>query len=254
MKRLLWTLTVALSPALAQFDWLSGLDWGGISQNLNQVGQVLACDPSALARLDFSQPSLVFRAVYKTTKCVLCTTMKMCGFPDDMLYPASWGEILGALRSGRNVMIVGSGAGVEAIVDYLILALSGGGCQNISYGGVPIYTCPPGGIQIPKAFLVTDARTAKRVKEKLQKARDPNLLKVVAVGGERDSPELARVLLGLPLVWAGGKPYLFAPGYATPDRWLWLTFDGPVSGKVALVVNLATQYVASAAQREEEVR
>lgn len=81
-----------------------------------------------------------------------------------------------------------------------------------------------------------------------------NLFKVVGVGGERDSPELARVLLGLPLVWSGGKPYLFAPGYSTPDKWLWLTFDGPVSSKVALVVNIATRYVADAARREEETR
>ncbi|WP_236622584.1 hypothetical protein [Thermus tengchongensis] len=101
MKRLFLTLTVALSPALAQLDWLSKLDWGGISSNLSQVGAVLSCDPSALTRLDFSQPSLVFRGVYKTTKCVLCVTMQMCGFPDDMLYPASWSEVLGKFGSGR---------------------------------------------------------------------------------------------------------------------------------------------------------
>ncbi|WP_236622583.1 hypothetical protein [Thermus tengchongensis] len=111
-------------------------------------------------------------------------------------------------------MIVGSGAGVEALLDYLILALSGGTCQNISYGGVPIYTCPPGGMTISKAFVVTDPATARKVREKLKALKDPNLFKVVAMGGERDSPELARVILGLPLVWAGSTPYLFAPGTA----------------------------------------
>ncbi len=85
-------------PALAQFDWLTRLDWGGISNNLQQVGQVMACDPGSLSRLDFSQPSLVLRGVYKVTKCVLCATLKMCGLPDDMLYPASWGRFRG--RSG----------------------------------------------------------------------------------------------------------------------------------------------------------
>jgi len=253
VKRFFLTLAVALSPALAQFDWLAGLDWGGISNNLQRVGAVLSCDPSALTRLDFSQPSLVFRGVYKTTKCVLCVTLKMCGFPDDMLYPASWGEVLQGFNRG-DIMIVGSGAGVEALVDYLILAARGGTCQNTSYGGVPIYTCPPGGMRITRAYVVTDSGTARRLGDKLKALNDPNLFRVVAVGGERDSPELARVILGLPLVWAGQKPYLFAPGYSTPDRWLWLTFDGPVSSKVALVVNLATRYVADASRREEEVR
>lgn len=253
MKRWLLTAVVALSPALAQFDWLSNLDWGGISNNLQQVGAVMSCNPQALAQLDFSQPSLVFRAVYKVTKCTLCLTLKMCGFPDEMLYPAGWNEVLNGFNRG-DIMIVGSGAGVEAILDYLILVAKGGTCQNISYGGVPIYTCPPGGMKITKAFVVTDSRTARKLKEKLKALQDQNLFKVVGVGGERDSPELSRVLLGLPLVWSGGKPYLFAPGYSTPDRWLWLTFDGPVSSKVALVVNIATRYVADAARREEETR
>lgn len=254
MRKAFLTLLVALTPALAQFDWLSNLDWGGISNNLNKVSQVLSCDPSSLTRLDFSQPSLVLRGVYRVTKCVLCTTLKMCGLPDDMLYPASWGEIQGALSRGQEVMVVGSGAGVEALARYLGLILHGGGCQNISYGGVPIYTCPPGGMQISKAYVVTDTATARKLREKLKGLNDPNLFKVVGVGGERDSPELSRVLLGLPLVWSGGKPYLFAPGYSTPDKWLWLTFDGPVSSKVALVVNIATRYVADAARREEETR
>ncbi|WP_253665613.1 hypothetical protein [Thermus scotoductus] len=89
MKRWMALFAVALVPALAQFDWLSNLDWGGISNNLSKVSQVLSCDPSSLTRLDFSQPSLVLRGVYRVTKCVLCTTLKMCGLPDDMLYPAS---------------------------------------------------------------------------------------------------------------------------------------------------------------------
>lgn len=253
MRRMLVLAVLALSPALAQFDWLSGLDWGGISNNLQQVGAVMSCNPTSLTQLDFSQPSLVFRGVYKVTKCVLCLTLKMCGFPDDMLYPAGWNEVLSGFNRG-DIMIVGSGAGVEAILDYLILIAKGGTCQNISYGGVPIYTCPPGGMQITKAFVVTDTATARKLREKLKGLNDPNLFKVVGVGGERDSPELSRVLLGLPLVWSGGKPYLFAPGYSTPDRWLWLTFDGPVSSKVALVVNIATRYVADAARREEETR
>lgn len=109
-------------------------------------------------------------------------------------------------------------------------------------------------MKITKAFVVTDTATARKLKEKLKALQDQNLFKVVGVGGERDSPELSRVLLGLPLVWSGGKPYLFAPGYSTPDKWLWLTFDGPVSSKVALVVNIATRYVADAAKREEETR
>jgi hypothetical protein len=83
---------LALAPALAQMDWLAGLDWGGISNNLQQVGQVMACDPSGPAQLDFSQPSLVLRGVYRVTKCVLCLTLKMCGLPDDMLYPAAGGR------------------------------------------------------------------------------------------------------------------------------------------------------------------
>ncbi|MFN3369049.1 MAG: hypothetical protein ACK4ZX_06560, partial [Thermus sp.] len=161
MRKAFLTLLVALTPALAQFDWLSNLDWGGISNNLNKVSQVLSCDPSSLAQLDFSQPSLVLRGVYRVTKCVLCTTLKMCGLPDDMLYPTSWGEIQGALSRGQEVMVVGSGAGVEALARYLGLILHGGGCQNISYGGVPIYTCPPGGIRIPKAYIVTDGKTAR---------------------------------------------------------------------------------------------
>ncbi|WP_243027851.1 hypothetical protein [Thermus albus] len=253
MRKALVLALVSLTPALAQFDWLAGLDWGGISNNLQQVGAVLSCNPTSLNSLDFSQPSLVFRTVYKVTKCTLCLTLKMCGFPDDMLYPAGWSEVLQGFNRG-DIMVVGSGSGVEAILDYLILVAKGGGCQNISYGGVPIYTCPPGGMQISKAYVVTDTATAKKLREKLKSLNDPNLFKVVAVGGERDSPELAKVLLGLPLVWSGGKPYLFAPGYSTPDRWLWLTFDGPVSSKVALVVNLATRYVADAARREEEIK
>ncbi|KOX91238.1 hypothetical protein BVI061214_00047 [Thermus aquaticus] len=76
---------------------------------------------------------------------------------------------------------------------------------------------------------------------------------MVGVGGERDAPELSRVLLGLPMVYAG-RPFMFAPGYSTPDRWLWLTFDGPTTDKVLLVLRLATQYAASAAQREEETK
>jgi len=254
VKRWVLPFLVALVPAFAQFDWLAGLDWGGISNNLQQVGQVMACDPSGLSRLDFSQPSLVLRGVYKVTKCVLCTTLKMCGLPDDMLYPAAWGEIQRALASGQEVMVVGSGAGVKALAQYLALILSGGGCQNISYGGVPIYTCPPGGIRIPKAYVVTDGKTAKELTQVANRLPDPNALKVVAVGGERDAPELSRVILGLPMVWAGGRPYLFSPGYATPDRWLWLTFAGPVSDKVALVYRLATGYVVSASRREEEIR
>lgn len=254
MRKAFLTLLVALTPALAQFDWLSNLDWGGISNNLEKVGQVMACDPSSLSRLDFSQPSLVLRGVYKVTKCVLCTTLKMCGLPDDMLYPTSWGEIQGALSRGQEVMVVGSGAGVEALARYLGLILHGGGCQNISYGGVPIYTCPPGGVRIPKAYIVTDGATARYLGQKLKKALEEGTLKVVAVGGERDAPELSRVILGLPMVWAGGRPYLFAPGYSTPDRWLWLTFAGPVSDKVALVARLATSHVVSASRREEELR
>jgi len=254
MKRNLAAFLVALSPALAQFDWLSNLDWGGISNNLNKVSQVLSCDPSSLTQLDFSQPSLVLRGVYRVTKCVLCTTLKMCGLPDDMLFPASWGEIQSALSRGQEVLVVGSGDGVRALGEYLGLVLTGGGCQNISYGGVPIYTCPPGGMRIPRAYIVTDGSTAKALKEKLRRVVEEGALKVVAVGGERDAPELSRVILGLPLVWAGGRPYLFAPGYATPDRWLWLTFAGPVSDKVALVARLATSYVVSASRREEEIR
>ncbi len=254
MRKALVLVAVSLAPALAQFDWLQGLDWGGISNNLQQVGQVMACDPSSLSRLDFSQPSLVLRGVYKVTKCVLCATLKMCGLPDDMLYPASWGEIQGALGRGQEVMVVGSGAGVEALARYLGLLLHGGGCQNISYGGVPIYTCPPGGIRIPRAYIVTDGRTARRLEADLKDAVKEGLLKVVAVGGERDAPELSGVILGLPVLWAGGRGYLFAPGYSTPDRWLWLTPDGPVSSKVALVMRLATDYVVSASRRREEVR
>lgn len=254
MKRWMALFAVALVPALAQFDWLSNLDWGGISNNLNKVSQVLSCDPSSLTRLDFSQPSLVLRGVYRVTKCVLCTTLKMCGLPDDMLYPASWGEIQGALARGQEVMVVGSGAGVEALARYLGLILHGGGCQNISYGGVPIYTCPPGGIRIPKAYIVTDGKTARKLEAELKEAVKEGLLKVVAVGGERDAPELSGVILGLPILWAGGKGYLFAPGYSTPDRWLWLTPDGPVSSKVALVMRLATSYVVSASRRQEEVK
>ena len=254
MKRWMVLFTVALVPAFAQFDWLANLDWGGISNNLNKVSQVLSCDPSSLTQLDFSQPSLVLRGVYRVTKCVLCTTLKMCGLPDDMLYPASWGEIQRALARGQEVMVVGSGAGVKALGEYLGLVLVGGGCQNLSYGGVPIYTCPPGGVRIPKAYIVTDGATARYLKEKLKRALEEGTLKVVAVGGERDAPELSGVILGLPLVWAGGRPYLFAPGYATPDRWLWLTFAGPVSDKVALVARLATSYVVSASRREEEMK
>ena len=254
MKRWILPFLVALVPAFAQFDWLAGLDWGGISNNLQQVSQVMACDPSGLSRLDFSQPSLVLRGVYKVTKCVLCTTLKMCGLPDDMLYPATWGEIQRALASGQEVMVVGSGAGVKALAQYLALMLSGGGCQDISYGGVPIYTCPPGGVSIPKAYVVTDGKTAKELAQVVRRLPDPNALKVVAVGGERDAPELSRVILGLPMVWAGGRPYLFSPGYATPDRWLWLTFAGPVSDKVVLVYRLATGYVVSASRRGEEIR
>ncbi len=254
MKRWILPFLVALVPAFAQFDWLAGLDWGGISNNLQQVGQVMACNPSGLSQLDFGQPSLVLRGVYKVTKCVLCTTLKMCGLPDDMLYPAAWGEIQRALASGQEVMVVGSGAGVKALAHYLALILSGGGCQDISYGGVPIYTCPPGGIRIPKAYVVTDGKTAKELAQVVKRLPDPNALKVVAVGGERDAPELSRVILGLPMVWAGGRPYLFAPGYATPDRWLWLTFAGPVSDKVALVYRLATGYVVNASRRGEEIR
>jgi len=253
MRRMLVLATVALSPALAQFDWLSGLDWGGISNNLQQVGAVMSCNPTSLSQLDFSQPSLVFRAVYKVTKCTLCLTLKMCGFPDDMLYPAGWNEVLQGFNRG-DIMVVGSGSGVEALLDYPVLIARGGTCQNISYGGVPIYTCPPGGMRITRAFVVTDSNTARRLREKLKALNDPHLFKVVGIGGDRDSPELAKVLLGLPLVWSGGRPYLFAPGYSTPDRWLWLTFDGPVSSKVALVVNLATRYVMDASRREEEVR
>jgi hypothetical protein len=214
----------------------------------------MACNPSGLSQLDFSQPSLVLRGVYKVTKCVLCATLKMCGLPDDMLYPAAWGEIQRALASGQEVMVVGSGAGVKALAQYLALILSGGGCRDISYGGVPIYTCPPGGIRIPKAYVVTDGKTAKELNQVVKRLPDPNALKVVAVGGERDAPELSRVILGLPMVWAGGRPYLFAPGYATPDRWLWLTFAGPVSDKVALVYRLATGYVVNASRRGEEIR
>jgi len=254
VKRWIFPFLVALVPAFAQFDWLAGLDWGGISNNLQQVGQVMACDPSGLSRLDFSQPSLVLRGVYKVTKCVLCTTLKMCGLPDDMLYPAAWGEIQRALASGQEVMVVGSGAGVKALAHYLALILSGGGCQDISYGGVPIYTCSPGGIRIPKAYVVTDGKTAKELTQVVKSLPDPNALKVVAVGGERDAPELSGVILGLPMVWAGGRPYLFSPGYAAPDRWLWLTFAGPVSDKVALVYRLATGYVVSASRRGEEIR
>jgi hypothetical protein len=251
VKKAFVVLWLALAPALAQMDWLAGLDWGGISSNLQQVGQVMSCNPGSLAQLDFSQPSLVLRGVYRVAKCVLCLTLKMCGLPDDMLYPASWGEVLQGFRGGGDVLIVGSGAGVKALTDYLIAALGGGACQNISYGGVPIYTCPEGGIQVSKAFVVTDPATAREIKAKLQSIRDPNLFKVVGVGGERDAPELSRVLLGLPMVYAG-RPFMFAPGYSTPDRWLWLTFDGPTTNKVLLVLRLATQYVASAAQREEE--
>ncbi|BCP67652.1 hypothetical protein TthHB5018_c25860 (plasmid) [Thermus thermophilus] len=215
---------------------------------------MLSCDPSSLTRLDFSQPSLVLRGVYRVTKCVLCTTLKMCGLPDDMLYPASWGEIQNALARGQEVMVVGSGAGVKALGEYLGLVLVGGGCQDISYGGVPIYTCPPGGARIPRAYIVTDGATARYLKEKLKKALDEGTLTVVAVGGERDAPELSGVILGLPILWAGGKGYLFAPGYSTPDRWLWLTPDGPVSSKVALVMRLATSHVVSASRRQEEVK
>ncbi|WP_022799437.1 hypothetical protein [Thermus islandicus] len=247
MKRWMALLAVALAPALAQ------LDWGGISDNLQQVGQVLACDPSSLSQLDFSQPSLVFRAVYKVTKCVLCSTLKMCGFPDDMLYPAAWGEVQQALARGQEVMVVGSGAGVEALARYLGLLLYGGGCQTISYGGVPIYTCPPEGIRIPKAYIVTDGRTARKLEADLKNPVKEGLLKIVPVGGERDSPELSGVILGLPILWAD-KAYLFAPGYSTPDRWLWLTPDGPVASKVALVMRLATSHVVSASRRQEEVR
>ena len=253
MKRWMALLAVALAPALAQLDWLKGLDWGGISNNLQQVGQVLACDPSSLSQLDFSQPSLVFRAVYKVTKCVLCSTLRMCGFPDDMLYPASWGEVQQALARGQEVMVVGSGAGVEALARYLGLLLYGGGCQTISYGGVPIYTCPPGGIRIPRAYIVTDGRTARKLEADLKNPVKEGLLKIVPVGGERDSPELAGVILGLPILWAD-RAYLFAPGYSTPDRWLWLTPDGPVASKVALVMRLATSHVVSASRRQEEVR
>lgn len=245
MRKAFLTLLVALTPALAQFDWLSNLDWGGISNNLNKVSQVLSCDPSSLAQLDFSQPSLVLQGVYRVTKCVLCTTLKMCGLPDDMLYPASWGEIQRALQSGQEVMVVGSGAGVEALARYLGLILHGGGCQNL---------CPPGGIRIPKAYIVTDGKTARKLEAELKEAVKEGLLKVVAVGGERDAPELSGVILGLPILWAGGKGYLFAPGYSTPDRWLWLTPDGPVSNKVALVMRLATSYVVSASRRQEEVK
>ena len=253
MRKALVMALVSLAPALAQFDWLAALDWGGISNNLGQVGAVLSCNPTGLSGLDLGQPSLVFRTVYKVTKCTLCLTLQMCGFPDDMLYPAAWNEVLGGFARG-DIMVVGSGSGVEALLDYLILVARGGGCQDISYGGVPIYTCPPGGMRITRAYVVTDPATARRLKEKLKRLQDPNLFRVVGVGGERDSPELARVLLGLPLVWSGGRPYLFAPGYSTPDRWLWLTFDGPVSSKVALVLNLATRYVVNAARREEETR
>jgi hypothetical protein len=251
VKKTFVVLWLALAPALAQMDWLAGLDWGGISSNLQQVGQVMSCNPGSLAQLDFSQPSLVLRGVYRVTKCVLCLTLKMCGLPDDMLYPASWGEVLQGFRGGGDVLIVGSGAGVKALTDYLIAALGGGACQNISYGGVPIYTCPEGGIRVAKAFVVTDPANAREIKAKLRNLQDPNLFKVVGVGGERDAPELSRVLLGLPMVYAG-RPFMFAPGYSTPDRWLWLTFDGPTADKVLLVLRLATQYVASAAQREEE--
>ncbi|MGC8967983.1 MAG: hypothetical protein ACP5JV_06620 [Thermus sp.] len=254
LKRWTALLAVALSPAFAQYDWLTNLDWGGISNNLQQVNQVMACDPSSLSRLDFSQPSLVLRGVYKVTKCVLCTTLKMCGLPDDMLYPASWGEIQRALASGQEVMVVGSGAGVEALARYLGLLLYGGGCRDISYGGVPIYTCPPGGVRIPKAYIVTDGKTARKLEADLKDAVKEGLLKVVAVGGERDAPELSGVILGLPILWAGGRGYLFAPGYSTPDRWLWLTPDGPVAGKVALVMRLATGYVVNASRRQEEMR
>jgi hypothetical protein len=55
------------------------------------------------------------------------------------------------------------------------------------------------------------------------------------------------------MVYAG-RPFMFAPGYSTPDRWLWLTFDGPTTDKMLLVLRLATQYAASAAQREEETK
>jgi len=257
LRKLVPVLTVAalaLSPARAQMDWLSGLDWGGIAGNLGQVGAVLSCDPGSLSRLDFSQPSLVLRAAYKVAKCALCLTLQMCGLPDDMLYPASWGEVERALRSNADLLLVGSGAGVRALVDYLVLAFSGGGCQNISYGGVPIYTCPPGGFQVTKAVVVTDTETARYVEEKLRNLRDPNLMKVVAVGGERDSPELSRVILGLPVLWAGRSPFLFAPGYSTPDRWLWLRPDGPTISKFNLVLRLATDYAVSAARRKEEVR
>lgn len=102
MRKAFLTLLVALTPALAQFDWLSNLDWGGISNNLNKVSQVLSCDPSSLTRLDFSQPSLVLRGVYRVTKCVLCTTLKMCGLPDDMLYPASWGRFRALFPGARR--------------------------------------------------------------------------------------------------------------------------------------------------------
>ena len=254
MKRWLVAFIAASVPALAQMDWLAGLDWGGISSNLQGVGQVMSCDPGGLTRLDFSQPSLVLRGVYRVAKCVLCLTLKMCGLPDDMLYPAAWGEVLQGFRGGGDVLIVGSGAGVKALTDYLIAALGGGACQNISYGGVPIYTCPPGGIRIPKAYIVTDGRTARKLEADLKGAVEGGLLKVVAVGGERDAPELSGVILGLPILWAGGKGYLFAPGYSTPDRWLWLTPDGPVSNKVALVMRLATSHVVSASRRQEEVR
>lgn len=61
------------------------------------------------------------------------------------------------------------------------------------------------------------------------------------------------VFLSLPILWAD-KAYLFAPGYSTPDRWLWLTPDGPVAWKVALVMRLTTSYVVSAARRGGEIR
>ncbi|MCS7219635.1 MAG: hypothetical protein NZ846_11855, partial [Thermus sp.] len=65
MRRTLALLfPLCLAPGLA-FDWLSGLDWGGITQNVGRVGEVLRCDPGSLAQLDFSQPSLVFRGVYR---------------------------------------------------------------------------------------------------------------------------------------------------------------------------------------------
>ncbi|MCS7219634.1 MAG: hypothetical protein NZ846_11850, partial [Thermus sp.] len=130
-----------------------------------------------------------------------------------MLYPATWGEVVSRFQAGREAMLVGSGAGVEALAQYLALAASGGGCQNISYGGVPIYTCPPGGASIPRGYVVTDGATARRVQERLRGLPNPGALKVVPVGGERDSPELHRVILGLPLLWIGETPYLFAPGY-----------------------------------------